>query len=279
MAESDQLNVLLFKGDASNFQKEFEKRLNALKKEVELQKGPVNGQKKEVQRSELDALSDALRKGGKMLPPFYQAKYQKALDELQKKFSSAPKPAFSFSFSKQMKPVAETAVAQKLKEEEKKENLDNELEQKNDWTLCDIKDQRIEHKCDGKHISINNLENCTLFIPNETPSISFNNSKKCIFIVPTVTGSVHITKCDSCVFAFSMKQLRIHQTTKTDFYISVLNDPIIEKCSEVRFAPLNENDNGPWDHVKDFDHPETATSPNWCKIPESDRHIPSFYAL
>ena len=83
MSDADQLNVLLFKGDAANFQKEFEKRLNALKKEVELQKGPANAQKKETQRSELDTLSDALRKGGKMLPPFYQAKYQlEAVEQL-----------------------------------------------------------------------------------------------------------------------------------------------------------------------------------------------------
>ncbi|OHT14763.1 hypothetical protein TRFO_03040 [Tritrichomonas foetus] len=270
MSNTDQLNLLLFKGDAATFQKEFEARLNALKKEVELQKGPVNNETKEKQKSELDALSDALRKGGKQIPPFYQAKFQRALDELQKKFSNAPKPAFSFSFSKQMKPASETVAKQPTKEEEK------DIVPETEWTLHDLKDQKIKHICDGKHVSINKFENCTLYIENETPSISFNNAKNCTFIVPTVTGSAHITGCESCTFAFCIKQLRIHQTSKTDFYISVASDPIIEKCTEMRFAPLKNENCGPWDHVKDFDHPETYTSPNWSIIPESERKIPVF---
>ncbi|OHS95628.1 tubulin folding cofactor C [Tritrichomonas foetus] len=271
ISNTDQLNLLLFKGDAAAFQKEFESRLNALKKQVELQKGPVNNETKEKQKNELDVLSDALRKGGKQIPPFYQAKFQRALDELQKKFSNAPKPAFSFSFSKQMKPASETVTKPVQKDDENDQNIPE-----TDWTLHDLKDQKIKHQCDGKHISINQFENCTLLIENEVPSISFNNAKNCIFIVPIVTGSAHITKCESCTFVFSIKQLRIHQTSKTDFYISIASDPIIEKCTEMRFAPLKGDESGPWDKVKDFDHPETYTSPNWSIIPESERKIPEF---
>lgn len=32
-------------------------------------------------------------------------------------------------------------------------------------------------------------------------------------------------------------QLRIHNTTGTDFYVHVMSGPIIEDCKGVRFAP------------------------------------------
>ena len=152
------------KKDKANFQKEFESRLNALKKGVEQQKTAATGDKKEAQKAELEALSDALRKGQDLISNFYQAKYKRGLDELQAKFSSAPKPAFSFTFSNQMKPASNTVTKTNTAQDE-------EVVQKTDWTIHDLQGKKFEHTCDGKHISVNELKDCTVKIPNETPSV------------------------------------------------------------------------------------------------------------
>lgn len=273
--KNDNLIMLIFKSDSVQFNKEFETRLGALKKDVELQKGPIDDQKKAQQKAELDILSDALRKGSKLFSSsFWLQKYQNELDEIQQKLSRSQKTQFSFKERFKMKPASETKQAQPKPEATLSPT--SEEQEITDWIIHDLKDQRIEHVSDGNKVSINNLENCTVYIPNKTPILSVWNSQNCTFIIPTVEMSAHINKCDSCQFAFSILQLRIHQTTNTDFYISCQNEPIIEKCTNVRFAPLKGEESGSWNKVKDFDHPETNTSPNWAVIPETERKIPEW---
>ena len=251
----DPLQQAIASKDDSAFQAELERRIAALKAD----KNPADVA---AHNAEVTTLLTALRQGKPMIPAFSFKRYMEDVES--SRISRGPA---SFSFKAPMKRAAQI---------EKKQETVVEAEQKIEWTIHDLKNQKLEHTCDGKLISVNNLEDCVIFVPNVAPAISLNNLHRCTVIVHDITGSARITECHGCRFAFSVKQLRIHDTTDTDFYIAVVGDPIIEKCTRLRFAPLRA-DAGPWDNVKDFDCPTSAeASPNWCVLPEGERQIPTF---
>jgi hypothetical protein len=254
----DELQQSLSSKNDVKFQEELEKRIANLKADT----SPANVTK---HNAEANNLLSALRQGKSLIPAYSLKRYTEDIEACR--ISKGP-GAFSFAAKSQLKPAAAAPQkAETVVEEEK------EIE----WTIHDLVDQRIEHVCNGTLVSINNLKNCVISIPNEAPAVSFNNLTNCVLIAKSVTGSARITACRECTFSLAVKQLRIHDTFKTDFYISVFGNPIIEKCADVRFAPLSEDGSGPWDNVKDFDCPTTEeSSPNWSLIPVGDRHIPVF---
>ena len=83
-----------------------------------------------------------------------------------------------------------------------------------------------------------------------------------------------------------MRQCRIHNATKTCFYIHVNSEPVIEHSEEVMFAPYNVEYNdlnkqwsqcdvdkkvNKWDQVKDFNWFKQTQSPHWSIIREENR--------
>jgi hypothetical protein len=52
-----------------------------------------------------------------------------------------------------------------------------------------------------------------------------------------VAGSVLLHACADCVFMFAARQLRIHTSSRCDYYLRVMSRPIIEHCTGLRFAP------------------------------------------
>jgi hypothetical protein len=63
--------------------------------------------------------------------------------------------------------------------------------------------------------------------------------QNCTFLLGPVSGSVHIEHATDCVFVLASRQLRIHTTVRSDFYVHTRSGPIIEHCSQLRFAPYN----------------------------------------
>ena len=217
---------------------------------------------------EVNILLDYYHHGCNLLPRYYQEKYLKALEGSR---ITGSKKAFSFNIQNKMRPAHEIIVHKKNQEEKEFEI---------NWTICNKKNEKIVYQSNGKSISINKLENCEILIPDEVPTLSLNSLSNCIFIAQNVTGSARITNCYQCKFVLSVKQLRIHETKETDFYISVIGNPIIEGCRKLRFASLKGDESGPWNNVKDFDCPtQEESSPNWCMIPEEQRKKPEFKNL
>jgi small subunit ribosomal protein S27e len=56
---------------------------------------------------------------------------------------------------------------------------------------------------------------------------------RCRVVSLPIAGAVHITSCNGCQFHVASRQIRIHQTVGTDFYLHAGSHPIIE----VRLAP------------------------------------------
>jgi hypothetical protein len=252
----DKLQQALAAKDEAAFQAELERRVSLLKADT----APVNVA---AHNAEVNAILVALRQGKSLIPAFSLKRYTQDVEAAR--ISRGP-GSFSFATKSVLKPAA--AIPQK-------EAAPAAPEQQIEWTIHDLTDQRIEHICTGSLISVNNLVSCVLIIPNEAPAISLNNLRGCVVIAENVVASARITACHECHVALGVKQLRIHETTKTDFYVAVFGNPIIEKCSDVRFAPLRGPESGPWDNVKDFDCPTTEeSSPNWSIIPETERKVP-----
>jgi hypothetical protein len=54
------------------------------------------------------------------------------------------------------------------------------------------------------------------------------NLKNCFLYVGDVAGAAHIMECDNCEIYVAAHQIRIHQSSETDFYIVVATHPIVE---------------------------------------------------
>jgi hypothetical protein len=255
----DKLREALTAKDEIGFQTELERRIALLKADM-------NTSNVAAHNAEVTALLTVLRQGKGLIPAYSLKRYTEDIEEA--KISKGP---MSFSFGR--KAEMKRAVDMTKNKEEQTEGQEERIE----YAIHDLENQTLEHVADGGVVKIGRLENCKILIPNETGGISCSSLKNCIVIAEHLTGSAMIKDCDNCTFALKMKQLRIHNTTASDFYISVIGNPIIEHCERVRFAPLKGLESGPWNDVKDFDCPTTCdVSPNWCVIPDQDVKIPTF---
>jgi len=71
----------------------------------------------------------------------------------------------------------------------------------------------------------------------------------------------------------------MHDCKNVDIYLQCSSRPIIEDCSNIRFAPIPEcyttstgtSSQNQWDHVDDFKWLKAEHSPNWSILPENER--------
>ncbi|KAH0785975.1 tubulin-folding cofactor C [Histomonas meleagridis] len=257
----DLLHQYLSSRNAEKFRAELDKQVNRLISEKNPDASTHNAQ--------VNSLLEVLRQGNDLLPRYFQEKYLKALEK-SRIITKGQSSIFSFSSSQNMKPAS-----QLISKDEVKETHENKVQ----WTIHDIENQSVVHQCNGELVSLHKVKNSTVLIPNETPALTLNSIEDSIIIVPHITGSARITGCHRCKFVLSLKQLRIHDTSECDFYISVYGNPIIEKCNKLRFGPFDVSSPsscGPWNNVKDFDFATEDHSPNWCEIPVNERNVPKF---
>ena len=131
----------------------------------------------------------------------------------------------------------------------------------------------------GKNnILMENIKDCTIYLLFDFKACYINNCSKCNIYLGSISGGTHITKCTESKFYLMTHQLRIHQTTKTHFYVLINSNPIIEYSKDNVFHPLkikyeeyennlklsgiNENYNK-WDQVQDFQWLKKDKSPNF----------------
>ncbi|KAF4637934.1 hypothetical protein G7Y89_g164 [Cudoniella acicularis] len=109
--------------------------------------------------------------------------------------------------------------------------------------------------------------------------LALKNIKHSLIIAGHVAGAAHITGvCDSIIVVAS-RQVRMHDCKNVDVYLHCASRPIIEDCSNVRFAPIPEcyksdsveSIQNRWDQVDDFKWLKAEHSPNWSVLPEEQR--------
>ena len=142
---------------------------------------------------------------------------------------------------------------------------------------------------DGQEFRLSNLEDCTVSLCAVTGAMHVSNLRRCRIFTGPVAGSVLVNGCTDCVFMLVTRQIRIHDSTKCDWYLRVRSRPIIEHCSGMRFAPYelhylqlrqqmedtgfdaNEGTGRMWAQVDDFRWHRAQHSPNWSVLPAEER--------
>lgn len=108
--------------------------------------------------------------------------------------------------------------------------------------------------------------------------LALKNIKHSLVIAGHVAGPAHVTGIEDSIIVVTSRQVRIHECKNVDIYLHCASRPIIEDCSNVRFAPIpgsqnvtDESIENQWDQVDDFKWLKAEPSPNWTILPEEER--------
>ncbi|WQF78593.1 Putative cyclase-associated protein CAP/septum formation inhibitor MinC [Colletotrichum destructivum] len=109
-------------------------------------------------------------------------------------------------------------------------------------------------------------------------NLALKNIERSLIVAGNVAGPAHITGVSDSIIVVSARQVRIHECRNVDIYLHCSSHPIIEDCSNMRFAPLPASFDTPedpvknqWDQVDDFKWLKSEPSPNWGVLPEEQR--------
>ena len=68
--------------------------------------------------------------------------------------------------------------------------------------------------------------------------LALKNISQSIIIAGNVAGAAHITNVQDSIIVVNSRQVRMHDCKNVDIYLQCTSRPIIEDCSNVRFAPI-----------------------------------------
>ena len=221
----------------------------------------------------------------------YSKNYEDELEKvnnLRNKLFPKKKFAFSKANKKQLEANKEKIQKEKEKEKEKEQKVEELVEKElketleTDLVIKDLKDcnkKYSKEEIKGKNnILMENINKCDIYLLFDFKACYINNCSNCNIYLGSISGGTHITNCTESKIYLMTHQLRIHQTTKTHFYVLINSNPIIEHSKENVFHPLkikydefennlkisgiNVNNNN-WDKVQDFQWLKKDKSPNF----------------
>ena len=226
------------------------------------------------------------------LPGYDKLQYSKNYDEELEKVNNLKNKLFpkkKFAFSKANKKQNENI--KEKKEEEKKEQIKEIKESDTDLIIKDLNNFTKKYEKEeikGKNnILIENITNCNIYLLHDFKACYINNCQNCNIFLGCICGGTHITNCVNSKIYLISHQLRIHQTTKSNFYVLTNSNPIIEYSKENIFHPLKikyegfddivkisgiDINNNNWNKIQDFQWLKKDKSPNF-EIDETNELI------
>jgi len=91
-------------------------------------------------------------------------------------------------------------------------------------------------KYNHKDMRCKNITNCTLTLLDVYGCVRLQNLKNCTIYLGCVTGPLYVESVTKCKIFGASRQLRIHDTFETEFYMQTASGPIIENCKGLGFA-------------------------------------------
>lgn len=94
--------------------------------------------------------------------------------------------------------------------------------------------------------SLTKLNRCIvdMSVPTATGAafagLALKNINQSLIVAGNVDGACHMTAVKNSVVVVTSRQVRIHECQNMDIYLHCSSRPIIENCSNVRFAPIPE---------------------------------------
>jgi len=86
---------------------------------------------------------------------------------------------------------------------------------------------------------VRNCSNCVITLPNAFGALRLQDLTNCTVYSGPVSGPCYVEDCKNCVFVVASRQLRIHDTYDTSFFVNVKAGPIIEDCCRTKFGRYN----------------------------------------
>jgi len=140
---------------------------------------------------------------------------------------------------------------------------------------------------DPGDFSLSRLTGCEVRLTGISTALRLSHLSDCDIICAPVQGSIFVQNCSNITLYAASRQIRIHDTKESTFCIYTQSRPTIEACTQLKFGPyLLEHPNmqawlaecqfslerNEWENVQDFNWLR-ANSPNWSRIPESERVV------
>ncbi|GAW80580.1 hypothetical protein PGO_081460 [Plasmodium gonderi] len=159
--------------------------------------------------------------------------------------------------------------------ENENENENESKELTDDWVdlnqhklfFQNLQNERIIRGHDETECSsliLDNLVNCEVIILDVLSSVLIRRIKNCTIWVAVVESSILIYNCLGCNILSNSKQIRIHDTSETNFYINTMSSPIIENSNQLTFFQYNLNYDGLSELLKKNNI--NKNSNNWMEI-------------
>ncbi|KAJ7057016.1 tubulin binding cofactor C-domain-containing protein [Mycena amicta] len=232
----------------------------------------------------LSALSLDLAKLAKLLadatgslPNYTQRQYELQVKTLEKSLEdlrgSLPKSKFAF---RRKTPVAATSVAQPRPTAPAV--VAPAPASSTNLILSSHSRRYLTHSAlpssNTSDLTISDLNQCIVNLLPGTSTLKISalhirNLVDTVLLLPTIPGSVLLHDLRRCVVVVGCHQFRMHTSTLVDVYLSISSNPIIEHCSQLRFATVWSPESPGSLTVQDFSHIKPTPSPNWKKLEEN----------
>jgi hypothetical protein len=140
---------------------------------------------------------------------------------------------------------------------------------------------------EGVDLALAHLSDCTVVVLGVTRALRAESLQRCHLYLAPVAGSLLLAHLTDCVLFAPARQVRIHDSRNSDFYLRCASRPILERSSGLRFAPysmrydrlathlreagLEHVPEDAWRSVDDFDWLRQQASPNWSVLPPEAR--------
>jgi len=83
---------------------------------------------------------------------------------------------------------------------------------------------------------VRNCKGCVITLPNAFGALRLQDLSDCTIYAGPVAGPCYVENCTNCTIVVASRQLRIHDTYDTKFFVNVRSGPIIEDCARTKFA-------------------------------------------
>ncbi|KAL5114377.1 hypothetical protein ACEQ8H_007726 [Pleosporales sp. CAS-2024a] len=263
----------------------------------------------------IDQLSNNVMDASSYLPAYDQRSYSQKLKDLAEKLQDArksfnPPKKFSFKTRKNVASPPPNAVESLVASTPNKDTREAgppqpaedvadgiedgpgvrrpSLSHASKVTITNHRHLHVKLPASASHATssgtVSNLRHCVIDLSAPTMTAPFSalylrNIKDSLVICGQVAGAVHVTDAENSVIVIATRQFRMHGSRKVDVYLHSASRPIIEDCSEVRFAPMPDmfasaatlQTANHWSEIDDFKWLKVEPSPNFSLLVESER--------
>ncbi|KAJ6588376.1 tubulin binding cofactor C-domain-containing protein [Mycena capillaripes] len=284
---------------SQSFSAQFLASRTELESRVDLAKSTkITADALQVLSVDLSKLTKTLADATGSLPSYDQRQYELQLKALEKSLeelrTSIPKSKFAFkrkaaAASTQDPPNVVPTVVPERSPQSQPMSTNLTL---SSHSLRYLSNTSVPWKSQASDLTISDLTKCIVnLLPDavdESSSQDSSDSKisalhirnltDTILLLPVIRGSVLLHDLRRCIVVVGCHQFRMHTSTNVDVYLSIPSTPIIEHCSQIRFASYPAALRGSEDtcsddtfSVQDFSHIKSTPSPHWSTLPPEAR--------